>query len=90
MYLWAVKIIAGSLLSTATSTYIKKTQLGRWAYSRYESIAAWAADRYGIDILNKEEVKLQERYPMLLKRIRNLENRVKNLEGKKNDTNKSV
>jgi hypothetical protein len=83
MYLWAAKAIAGSLLGAATSTYIKKTKLGKWLYKKYESIVAWAADRYGIDILNKEEVKLQERYPLLLKQIKNLENRVNNLEGKK-------
>lgn len=82
MYLWAVKAIAGGLLGTATSTYIKKTRLGIWAYRKYEAIAFWAADRYGIDILNKEEVKLQDRYPLLLKQIKNLENRIKNLEGK--------
>lgn len=82
MYLWAVKAIAGGLLGTATSTYIKKTPLGVWAYRKYEAITIWAADRYGIDILNKEEVKLQDRYPLLLKQIKNLENRIKNLEGK--------
>jgi len=83
MYLWAAKAIAGSLLGTATSTYIKKTPVGVWAYKKYEAIANWAADRYGIDILDSEQVSLAKKYPRLMDKINTLESRVEQLENKK-------
>lgn len=82
MYLWAAKAIAGSLLGTATSTYIKNTKLGHWMYAKYESIAAWAADRFDIDILDQEQVSLVKKYPKLMKKINNLEARIEQLESK--------
>jgi len=83
MYLWAAKAIAGSLLGAATSTYIKKTKFGKWLYKKYESIVAWAAERYGVDILDPEDVKLHTAYPQLRKQIKELEKRIQKLEGKK-------
>lgn len=83
MYLWAAKAIAGGLLRAATSTYIKKTKLGKWLYKKYESIVAWASERYGLDILNPEDVKLHTAYPQLRKQIQDLEQRIQQLEGKK-------
>lgn len=83
MYLWALKAIASGLLGTASATYIKNTRLGAWAYSKFESIANYLKDRYGIDMLNKAEYQWRSRYPKLVAKIDQLEARITELEGNK-------
>ena len=56
MWIWVVSNIAGSLLGAASAAWIKDTKLGVWGYSKFEDIADWAKDRYGIDILDKEDI----------------------------------
>jgi hypothetical protein len=82
MYLWAAKAIASALLGTASATYIKNTKLGRWLYGKFEMIANYIKDRWGIDMLDSAEAKWQTRYPKLIEKINQLELRIKKLEGK--------
>ena len=58
MWIWVVSNIAGSLLGAASATWIKDTKLGVWGYSKFEDIANWAQERYGIDILDKEDINI--------------------------------
>ena len=71
MTLWIISNIAGSLLGAATS---------KWFYKKFESIANWASNRYGIDILDKEQIKWKTKYPNVAKKIEELETRIKELE----------
>lgn len=80
MWLWLISNIAGSLLGTATSAWFKDTKLGKWSYRKFESIANWAADRYGIDILDKEDASWRTKYPHVAQKIDNLEKRIEELE----------
>ena len=80
MWIWVVSNIAGSLLGAASAAWIKDTKLGVWGYSKFEDIADWAQERYGIDILDKEDIAWRTKYPNIAKRIDDLEQRLHNIE----------
>ena len=80
MWIWVVSNIAGSLLGAASAAWIKDTKLGVWGYSKFEDIADWAKDRYGIDILDKEDIAWRTQYPNIAKKIDNLEQRLHKME----------
>ena len=82
MWFFLIKAIAGSIIGNATATWFKKTKFGLWFYKKVEQCYNWAAERYDIDILTKEE-KLIKKFPMLSKKIDNMEKRIKKLEGEK-------
>ena len=82
MWLWMVSSIAGSLLGAATTEWFKDTKAGKWCFDKFLSISYWANDKYGIDILNKEEISWRKKYPGVYKQIMKLESRVQELENK--------
>lgn len=77
-----VSSIAGSLLGAATTEWFKDTKAGKWCFDKFLSISYWANDKYGIDILNKEEISWRKKYPGVNKQIMKLESRVQELENK--------
>ena len=76
MWIWVVSNIAGSLLGAASAAWIKDTQLGVWGYSKLADIADWAKDRYGLDILDTEDIAWRTKYQNIAKRIDDLEQRL--------------
>ena len=80
MWLWLVSSIAGSLLGAATTRWFKDTKAGVWCYKKYEAIADWATERYGIDMLNEEDIAWRTKYPNVAKRTDELEQRINFLE----------
>jgi len=88
MWLWLVSNIAGSLLGTASTAWFQNTKLGIWAYKEYEKIAQWAVDRYGIDILDKEDTAWRTKYPKVAQKIDDLEQKIREIEEKQNGGNK--
>jgi hypothetical protein len=69
MWLWMVSSIAGSLLGAASTKWFKDTKAGLWCYDKFEDIADWATERYGIDILDKEGIAWRRKYPNVAKQI---------------------
>ena len=69
MWLWMVSSIAGSLLCAASTKWFKDTKAGLWCYDKFEDIADWATERYGIDILDKEGIAWRRKYPNVAKQI---------------------
>ena len=84
MWLWMVSSIAGSLLGAATTEWFKDTKAGKWCFDKYLDIAYWANEKYGLDILDKEEISWRKKYPGVNKKIMKLESRVRELENKIN------
>ena len=84
MWLWMVSSIAGSLLGAATTEWFKDTKAGKWCFDKYLDIAYWANEKYGLDILDKEEISWRKKYPGVNKQIMKLESRVRELENKIN------
>ena len=80
MWIWVVSNIAGSLLGAASTAWIKDTKVGVWGYSKFEDIADWAKNRYGIDILDKEDIAWKTKYPNVAKKIEDLEQRLHKIE----------
>ena len=80
MWIWVVSNIAGSLLGAASAAWVKDTKLGVWGYSKFEDIADWAQERYGIDILDKEDIAWRTQYPNIAKKIDGLEKRLHRME----------
>ena len=73
MWIWVVSNIAGSLLGAASARWIKDTKVGIWGYKKFEDIANWAQERYGIDILDKEDIAWRTQYPNIAKKLDSLE-----------------
>ena len=82
MWLWIVRNVAGALLGAASTAWFKDTRAGVWCYNQFDSIADWATERYGIDILDKEGIAWKTKYPNIAKRIDELEERLSKLEEK--------
>ena len=80
MWIWVVSNIAGSLLGAASAAWIKDTKLGVWGYSKFEDIADWAQKKYGIVILDKEDIAWRTQYPNIAKKIDGLEKRLHRME----------
>ena len=82
MWFWALSSIAGSLLGAASTKYLKDTRLGIWLFMKVDQIASWAADKYDIDILDKEAVAWRTKYPNIARQIDSIDERLKALEDK--------
>ena len=85
MWLWLVSNIAGSLLGAATTEWFKDTKAGQWCFDKYLDIAYWASEKYGIDILDKEEISWTKKYPGVNSKIMKLESRILALENKQKE-----
>ena len=84
MWFWLISAIAGSIIGSATESWFRDTNLGIWFYNKIDKIYTWASKRYGIKILTDEEEKMKK-FPVLSKKLQELENRIKKLEGKSNE-----
>ena len=78
MWIWMIRAIAGSILGNATAEWFKKTKLGVWFYNKVDSVYKWAAKRYKLKMLTEEE-KQMAKFPMLQKRLNNIEQQLKEL-----------
>ena len=78
MLIWIIRAIAGSILGNASATWFKKTKLGVWFYNKVDKLYNWAADRYNIKVLTEEE-KQMAKFPMLQKRLNNIEKQIKEI-----------
>jgi hypothetical protein len=79
MWFFLVKAIAGAIIGQATNSWFRKTKMGVWFYAKVDSWYNWAAKRYDLDVLSKEE-KAMQRFPTLSKKMADLEKRIKQLE----------
>ena len=55
MWFFLIKSIVGAILGQATNSWFKKTKMGMWFYKKIDSWYNWAAKRYDLDVLTKEE-----------------------------------
>jgi|TARA_B100000749_G_C18020616_1_gene299105 hypothetical protein len=75
MWFWLVTSIAGAILGQSTNAWFRKTKMGDWFYKKVDQCYNWAAERYDLDVLTKEQ-KLVKKFPALMKRIDKLEKRL--------------
>jgi hypothetical protein len=55
--------------------------MGVWFYKKVDTCYNWAAKRYDLNVLSKEE-KLMEKFPTLTRKINKLEEQVAKLQKK--------
>ena len=79
MWFFLIKSIVGAILGQATNSWFKKTKMGVWFYAKVDCWHNWAAKRYDLQVLSKEE-KAMKRFPALTKKMADLEKRIKKLE----------
>ena len=75
---WVVESV--SLENGFTWIKLKDTKLGIWGYKQFELICGWAAERYGVDLLDKEGIAWKPKYPKVAAKIDDLELRITKLE----------
>ena len=83
-----LKSILGSIIGSSFYAWFKNTKVGVWVQKRVDRLMAWVAHRYDIEILAKEDKWLQQ-YPLLAKRIVDLENGQKILQNESQNTKRS-
>ena len=72
MWFFLIKSILGAIIGQSTNAWFKKTKMGIWFYKKVDTCYNWAAKRYDLNVLSKEE-KLIKRFPSLMKKINKLE-----------------
>ena len=78
MWFWLIKSITGSIIGNASAEWFKKTKLGVWFFNKVDRLYNWAAERYNIKVLTEEEKKMAK-FPMLQKRLNDIEKQIKEL-----------
>ena len=78
MWFWLIKSITGSIIGNASAEWFKKTKLGVWFFNKVDTLYNWAAEKYNIKVLTEEE-KQMAKFPMLQKRLNDLEKQIKEL-----------
>ena len=82
MWFFLISNIAGSILRSAADSWFADTKAGKWFYKKVDDIASWASKKLGIKVLEDSE-KWEKKYPIISKKISDLEKRVAELENKK-------
>ena len=78
MWFWLIKSITGSIIGNASAEWFKKTKLGVWFFNKVDRLYNWAAEKYNIKVLTDEE-KQMAKFPMLQKRLNDIEKQIKEL-----------
>ena len=78
MWFFLVKSILGAIVGQSTNAWFKKTKMGIWFYKKVDGWYNWAAKRYDLDVLTKEE-KLIKKFPALTAKINKLEDEIAKL-----------
>ena len=75
MWFFLVKSMLGAIVGQSTNTWFKKTKMGMWFYKKVDTCYNWAATRYNLDVLTKEEKEIKN-FPALTAKLDKLENEI--------------
>lgn len=73
-----LKSILSSIIGSSFYQWFKNTKMGVWFQVKMDNLMEWVANRYDIEIASREEKWLAQ-YPLLAKRIVDLEKEVAKL-----------
>ena len=82
LFILTLKSILSSIIGSSFYQWFKNTKMGVWFQVRLDNLMEWVAKRYDIEIASREEKWLAQ-YPLLAKRIVDLEKEVAKLKKKK-------
>ena len=78
LFILTLKSILSSIIGSSFYQWFKNTKMGVWFQVRLDNLMEWVAKRYDIEIASREEKWLAQ-YPLLAKRIVDLEKEVAKL-----------
>tara|TARA_Y100000768_G_scaffold144159_3_gene107557 strand:- start:13576 stop:13842 length:267 start_codon:yes stop_codon:yes gene_type:complete len=81
LFILTLKSILSSIIGSSFYQWFKNTKMGVWFQVRLDNLMEWVAKRYDIEIASREEKWLAQ-YPLLAKRIVDLEKEVTKLKKK--------
>ena len=81
LFILTLKSILSSIIGSSFYQWFKNTKMGVWFQVRLDNLMEWVAKRYVIEIASREEKWLAQ-YPLLAKRIVDLEKEVAKLKKK--------
>ena len=81
LFILTLKSILSSIIGSSFYQWLKNTKMGVWFQVRLDNLMEWVAKRYDIEIASREEKWLAQ-YPLLAKRIVDLEKEVAKLKKK--------
>ena len=81
IFILTLKSILSSIIGSSFYQWFKNTKMGVWFQVRLDNLMDWVAKRYDIEIASREEKWLAQ-YPLLAKRIVDLEKEVAKLKKK--------
>ena len=82
LFILSLKAILSSIIGSSFYQWFKNTKMGVWFQVRMDNLMEWVAKRYDIEIASREEKWLAQ-YPLLAKRIVDLEKEVAKLKKSK-------
>ena len=78
--LWIYTAIAGALLGAAFLAWFKETNMGLWAYTKFDGFLDYLAIRWGWTWLQEPADAWRKKYPKVVSKIDSLETRITFLE----------
>ena len=78
--LWIYTAIIGALLGAAFLAWFKETNMGIWAYTKFDTFLDYLVIRWGWTWLQEPPDAWRKKYPKMTKKIDELEARIKQLE----------
>ena len=79
MWFFLISSIASSIIGNAADSWFADTKLGKWFYRKVDNVASWASKKLGLKVL-QDETNWKTKYPNVVKKIDDLEDRIKKLE----------
>jgi hypothetical protein len=83
--LWIYTSIAGSIIGAIVLAYLSTTRIGLWGYAHFDRIVDYLVEHWGLKWLEQPEDAWRKKYPKITAKIDAIEQRLDQLEGKKND-----
>ena len=80
--LWIYNALAGSVFGAIFIAYMSTTRIGLWFYAKVDLIIDFLVKRWGLTFLEQPEDSWKYKYPMIRRKISEIEKRISKLENK--------
>lgn len=78
--LWIYTALAGSVFGAIFIAYMSTTRIGLWFYAKVDLIIDFLVKRWGLTFLEQPEDAWKYKYPVIRRKISEIEERISKLE----------
>ena len=78
--LWIYTALAGSVFGAIFIAYMSTTRIGLWFYAKVDLVIDFLVKRWGLTFLEQPEDAWKYKYPMIRRKISEIEKRISKLE----------